>query len=73
MRALRHEKNQTRVFSSNRYSYQLGIIALNLDRLYAKGQSHVDYALYRGLLLFKITLLQALYNMSDYDVADGIK
>ncbi len=48
------------------------IIALKLDRLYAKGQSHTGRPSYEGLLLFKITLLQTWYNRSDYEVEDAV-
>ncbi len=48
------------------------MIALKLDRLYAKGQSHTGSPSYEGLLLFKITLLQTWYNMSNDEVEDAV-
>ncbi len=48
------------------------VIATKLDKLYAKGQSHTGRPSYEGLLLFKITLLQTWYNMSDDEVEDAV-
>ncbi len=47
-------------------------IAIQLDKLYAKGQSHTARPSYEGLLLFKITLLQTWYKMSDYGVEEAV-
>lgn len=43
-----------------------------IKRHYNKGVSAVGRPSYSGLLLFKITLLQTWYNLSDYEVEDQV-
>ena len=43
-----------------------------IKRHYDKGNSAVGRPSYSGLLLFKITLLQTWYNLSDYEVEDQV-
>ena len=43
-----------------------------IKRHYDKGNSAVGRTSYSGLLLFKITLLQTWYNLSDYEVEDQV-
>ena len=43
-----------------------------IKRYYNKGFSAVGRPSYSGLLLFKITLLQTWYNLSDYEVEDQV-
>ncbi len=68
-----NEKSNKNFFQQINTIINWDIIALKLDRLYAKGQSHTGRPSYEGLLLFKITLLQTWYNRSDYEVEDAVK
>lgn len=43
-----------------------------INRHYKKGVSAVGRQSYPGLVLFKITLLQTWYNLSDYEVEDQV-
>ena len=43
-----------------------------IKRYYNKGFSVIGRPSYSGLLLFKITLLQTWYNLSDYEVEDQV-
>jgi len=43
-----------------------------INRHYTKGVSAVGRQSYPGLVLFKITLLQTWYNLSDYEVEDQV-
>ncbi len=67
-----NEKSNKNFFQQINTIINWDIIALKLDRLYAKGQSHTGSPSYEGLLLFKITLLQTWYNRSDYEVEDAV-
>ncbi len=49
------------------------VIATKLDNLSVKGLSHTGRPSYEGLLLFKITLLQTWYNMSNDGLEDAVK
>lgn len=43
-----------------------------ISRHYQKGESAIGRPSYPGLVLFKITLLQTWYNLSDYEVEDQV-
>jgi IS5 family transposase len=43
-----------------------------INRYYTKGQSAVGMPAYDGLILFKMSLLQTWYNLSDYEVEDQV-
>ncbi len=43
-----------------------------INRYYTKGESAVGNLAYPGLLLFKMSLLQTWYNLSDYEVEDQV-
>ena len=43
-----------------------------LKEHYAKGQSATGKPSYSGLLLFKMSLLQTWYGLSDYEVEDRV-
>ena len=43
-----------------------------INRHYTKGQSAVGNLAYPGLLLFKMSLLQTWYNLSDYEVEEQV-
>ena len=43
-----------------------------INRHYTKGQSAVGNLAYPGLLLFKMSLLQTWYNLSDYEVEEQL-
>ncbi|MFT5737184.1 MAG: IS5 family transposase, partial [Maribacter sp.] len=43
-----------------------------LKKHYTKGQSATGKPSYSGLLLFKMSLLQTWYGLSDYEVEDGV-
>ena len=47
-------------------------IIRKLDKYYTKGKSATGKPSYSGLLLFKMSLLQAWYGLSDYEVEDRI-
>ncbi len=49
------------------------VIATKLDNLSVKGLSHTGRPSYEGLLLFKITLLQTWYNMSNDGLEEAVK
>lgn len=47
-------------------------ISLVIDKHYKKGESAVGNPSYDGLLLFKMSLLQTWYGLSDYEVEDRV-
>jgi len=47
-------------------------ISKTIDKYYSKGQSASGQPSYDGLLLFKMSLLQTWYGLSDYEVEDRI-
>jgi len=47
-------------------------ISKTIDKYYSKGQSASGNPSYDGLLLFKMSLLQTWYGLSDYEVEDSI-
>ena len=47
-------------------------ISKTIDKYYSKGQSASGKPSYDGLLLFKMSLLQTWYGLSDYEVEDRI-
>jgi hypothetical protein len=48
------------------------VIEKEIDKLYKKGQSVDVCPSYRGIVLFKMMLLQTWYNMSDPEVENMV-
>ena len=49
-----------------------GSISITIDKYYSKGKSASGKPSYDGLLLFKMSLLQTWYGLSDYEVEDRV-
>ena len=47
-------------------------ISITIDKYYSKGKSASGKPSYDGLLLFKMSLLQTWYGLSDYEVEDRV-
>ena len=49
-----------------------GVISQAINKHYSKGNSATGRPSYDGLLLFKMTLLQTWYGLSDYELEDSV-
>lgn len=49
-----------------------GPLSAIINRHYVKGCSAIGTPAYEGLLLFKMSLLQTWYGLSDYEVEDRL-
>ena len=65
------EKNQARILQSDQ-STNWRPVSNIINKHYQKGESAVGRRSYEGIVLFKMTLLQTWYGLSDYEVEDRV-
>ena len=65
------EKNQARILQSDQ-STNWRPVSNIINKHYQKGESAVGRRSYEGIVLFKMTLLQTWYGLSDYEVEDWV-
>ena len=70
--AVAHRKVKSEFFEQINCLVDWSSIERLIKRYYNKGKSAVGRESYSGLLLFKITLLQTWYGLSDYEVEDQV-
>ena len=64
--------NVSQFFDQMNLLLNWSLIEMELKKYYSKGVSVAGRPSYSGLLLFKISLLQTWYGLSDYEVEERI-
>ena len=69
---LRTRKIKSQFFTQMDSLLEWGTIGSIIEKHYHKGKNAVGKPSYEGLLLFKMSLLQTWYGLSDYEVEDRV-